>query len=175
MSHDINADYDTQEQRMNTATESRVLSHLALIVTLIIGFCFSTQASAQAAGDKTTVAQISQQTQDLLKSLKAYSVEQRDEALQQAKAALDNLDERIDQLETGIVNDWDKMDAVRREQSRLSLKAMRDQRMHVAEWYGSLKQSSAGAWGQIKTGFSSAYSVLHDTWQKTEKEFSSDE
>ncbi len=160
---------------MSIATGSRVLSHLALVITLIVGLCFSAQASAQAADDKTTVAQISQQTQDLLKSLKAYSIEQRDEAMQKTKAALDNLDERIHQLETGIANNWDEMDAARREQSRLSLTAMRDQRVQVAEWYGSMKHSSAGAWGQMKTGFSSAYSALHDAWQKAEKEFSSDE
>lgn len=50
------------------------------------------------------------------------------------------------------------------EQSRLTLKSLRDQRTQVAEWYGSLKSSSAGAWEQMKTGFSSANSALHDAW-----------
>lgn len=158
---------------MKIGTRFDALSRLASIMMLVVGLCFISQVYAQTAGEKSTAAEINQQTQALLKSLKAYTVEQRDEAVQKTKEALDNLDNRINQLETDTANNWEKMSQAAREQSRHSLKSLRDQRIQVAEWYGSLKNSSVGAWDHMKTGFSSAYSALHDAWEEAEKEFSS--
>lgn len=123
--------------------------------------------------DKTTAKEVKQEMQDLLKALKGYAADQRDEAIQKTKTALDDLDNRIDALETRIDNNWDQMNKAAREKARADLKALRKQRTKVAEWYGSLKSSSAGAWEQIKKGFSDAYKELSDAWKKAEKEFDS--
>lgn len=159
-------------EKMKVGTTIPTVSRLASIMMLIAGICLVPYDYARAAADKTTVTEINQQAQELLTSLKDYTVDQRDEAIQKTKAVLDNLDNRINHLEAGIVGNWDKMDQAARKQSRLRLKALRDQRTRVAEWYGSLKSSSADAWKQMKTGFASAYTDLHDAWQKAEKEFS---
>jgi hypothetical protein len=163
---------DTAEPKMKTGSRFNATFPLALILILIAGLCLIPQGYARAAADNTTVAEINQQTRELLKSLKDYTVGQRDEAIQKTKAALDNLDNRINLLEADIVENWDNMDRAAREQSRVSMKALRDQRNQVAEWYGSMKSSSSGAWEQMKSGFSSAYSALHGAWQKAENEFS---
>jgi len=56
----------------------------------------------------------------LFQALKAYTADQRDEAIQKTKAALDNVDKRIDALGTHIDNKWDKMDKAAREKARAS-------------------------------------------------------
>lgn len=73
-----------------------------------------------------------------------------------------------------MLEQWDDMDQAAREQARASLQALREQRTRVAEWYGSMKSSSAGAWGHIKQGFSKAYQALHEAWEQSEREFHAD-
>ncbi len=123
--------------------------------------------------DKTSIEDVQQKTDELLHTLTSYTAEQRDEAMQKTKAALDSMDKRIDAMEAQMYNNWDKMDKAAREKSQASLKALRQQRTKVAEWYGSMKNSSVGAWGHMKEGFSDAYKSLHEAWEKSEKEFSS--
>lgn len=128
---------------------------------------------AETARGKASIEEVKKETQDLIQAVKGYTAEQRYEAIQKTKAALDNLDKRIDALETRIDTDWDKLDNAAREKARASLRVLRKQRTQAAEWYGSLKNSSADAWGHIKKGFSDAYKALYDAWEKSEKEFGS--
>ncbi len=87
---------------------------------------------------------------------------------------MESMGTRIEALQDRIDKNWDQMDQTAREKARNSLKALQRQRLQVSEWYGSLKSSTAGAWGEIKTGLSSAYTDLHDAWEKAEKEYSSE-
>lgn len=130
---------------------------------------------AGTSNGKTSIEEIQKETNDLIQTLKAYTSDQRREATQKTKAALDNLDKRMDALETRIDKKWDKMDKAARGKAQASLKELRKQRVKVAEWYGSLKSSSADAWEQMKKGFSDAYRTLQDAWEKSDKEFGTDE
>jgi len=134
----------------------------------ITPLCF---AETETPANKTSMEDIKQQTQELLQSLKTYTAAQRDEAVQKTKEALFNLDTRIDELEKNIDCHWDKMDDAAREKATVTLRALRKQRIQAAEWFGSMKNSSADAWERMKKGFSDAYKDLDDTWQKAEKEF----
>jgi len=125
---------------------------------------------AETARDDTSIEDVKRETKELLQTLKAYSVEQRDEALQKTKTALDHLDKRIEALEARIDRDWDKMDTAAREKARANRKALRERRAQVAEWYGKLKGSSVDAWEHVKKGFSDAYRELSDAWEASEKE-----
>ena len=127
----------------------------------------------ETSSDKTSIEEVRQETQDLIQTLKAYSADQRDEAIKKSKSALDNLDKRIDALEARIDNNWDNMNKAAREKARANLKALRKQRIKVAEWYGGLKSSSVDAWEHMKKGFSDAYEAFSDAWEKAEKEFGS--
>jgi len=125
---------------------------------------------AETSSADTSIEDVKRETGELLQTLKAYSVEQRDEAIQKTKTALDHLDERIEALETRIDRNWDKMDTAAREKARANLKALREQRVRVAEWYGKLKGSSVDTWERMKKGFSDAYRALSDAWEASEKE-----
>jgi len=144
------------------------------VVLLITMLGFTPLSYAETSADKTSIKEIKQETQELIQALKAYSADQRDEAIQKSKAALNSLDKRIDALETRVDNNWDKMNKTAREKARASLKSLHQQRIQVAEWYGSLKNSSDDAWKHMKKGFSNTYGVINDAWEKAEKEFESD-
>jgi len=130
--------------------------------------------NVMASNDKTSIEDVKKETSELMETLKAYTADKRDEALEASKAAMDRLDERINTLEARVDNNWDDMNQAVRDNARASLKALRKERTDVAEWYGSMKTSSAGAWEEMKTGFSDAYSELAKAWEKAEAEFSSE-
>ena len=136
------------------------------MVVLITMLGIAPLSVAGTSSDRTSIKNVKQETQELMQALKAYTAEQRDEAIQKTKAAIDNLDTRID-------SKWDEMDKAARENARASLKALRKQRNKVSEWCGSMKTSSADTWGHVKNGFSNAYSALSDAWEKSISEFGS--
>jgi TolA-binding protein len=143
------------------------------IFLLITLFGIAPLSHAETSSEKTSIEEVKQETQDLIQTIKAYTADQRDEAIQKTKSALENLDKRIDSLETRIVNNWDNMNKAAREKARAKLKDLRKQRIKVAEWYGGLKSSSVDAWEHMKKGFSDAYEAFSDAWEKAEKEFDS--
>ncbi len=144
------------------------------ILMLIVGLGIAPACYAETSNEKTSINEIKQASQDLIETLESYSAERRDEAIEKAKAALDKMDKRIDVLEQDVDANWGKMDKAAREKARASLKALRKQRTEVAEWYGSLKSSSADAWGRAKNGFTSAYKAFHDSWEQSEKNSAAD-
>ncbi len=149
----------------------RKKNHFASIMMLLALLGITPTAFAKTASDAASMEEVKKNTKDLIKTLKSYTADQRDEAVEKTKTALDRLDKRIDTLEKQIDQDWDKMSKTTREKTRATLKALRKQRNEVAEWTGRLKNSSADAWDQMKKGFSDAYDTFHTTWEKTEKEF----
>lgn len=120
--------------------------------------------AAEAPGGKTTA-------KDVARTIKDYTVTQRDEAIKNAKAALDDVDARIRGMERKLDNEWDKMDQAARKKAREALAALRRDRNEVAEWYGGLKHSSAESWEQVKAGFVKSYEVLRESFAKARKEF----
>lgn len=145
--------------------------HWACVLLLLPILSTAALCEPETSGQTTSLEQVKQESQDLMRALKAYTADQKDAAIRQSSATLNSLDKRIDALETSIGNRWDKMDNSAREKARASLKYLRKQRIQAAESYGSLKSSSAGAWGHMKKGFSNAYMALHDAWEKSEQEF----
>jgi len=143
----------------------------AVMVVLVALLGTPSLCYAETTADKTSAAEVKQEARELLQALKSYTVEQREEALRNTSAALANLDRQIEALERRIDKDWDNLDQVAREKARASLKELHRQRTQVAERYGSLKSSSDEAWGHVKKGFSEAFSVLQEAWQKSEEEF----
>lgn len=151
------------------------MKHVKMSCYLVIAMlAIALPCHAASSEEETSIKEVKQETRDLIQALGAYSADQRDEAVQRVKTALNNLDERIDALEKRIDNNWDQMNKAAREKARADVKALRKQRNEVAEWYGSLKTSSAGAWEHTKKGFSDAYKALGDAWQKSKKEFGGD-
>ncbi len=147
-----------------------------LIVSMIavMVFCFMPIVQAQSGNDTVTAQDVKKETKELINTLQQYTVEQRDQAVKEADQALKKVDSRMDALESRVDNEWDQMTQAAREKARANLKALRQQRNELAEWYGSFKNSSAGAWEQMKKGFSDAYQAMSDSWEKAKSEFDTD-
>ena len=127
--------------------------------------------AAEPPSNKTTAKDLSRKAGETGRAMKDYTVAQRDEAIKQAKAALDDVDGRIRRMERKLDTEWDKMDQAARRRSRAALNALRRERGELAEWYGGLKHSSAESWDQVKAGFVKSYEVLRQSFAKARKEF----
>lgn len=130
--------------------------------------------AAQATDDAPSAAEVRQKLGSAADAIKRYSADKRDEAAQKAKVALDLLDRRMDALETEIDRNWERMDAAARARSREAMRALQDERVEVAEWYGSLKSSTASAWEETRQGFVRAYQSLQRDWENAERQQADD-
>jgi small-conductance mechanosensitive channel len=144
--------------------------NLALIVALIVAIA-SVSSAAQQSAQKPTAKEIKKKTAEAADAIKNYSVDQRDEALKKAKAVLDDLDTRIDGLESRLNEKWDRMDQSARKKATATLAGLRKQRNGISQWYGELKRSSGNAWEDVKKGFLKSYQELRDTFDKVRSEF----
>lgn len=148
--------------------KSIIYAFMLIGILGVTPFCY-----AQTENADTSIEDVKKETKDLLQTIGSYTADKRDVAVQKAKEGLDRVDKRIDALEVRIDKNWDKMNEDARKEARENLRALRKQRNQVAEWYGSMKTSSADAWDHMKKGFSDAYKALENAWEKSEKEFSS--
>lgn len=148
----------------------QIKSHIcALMLFGILGvtpLCY-----AQTENPNTSIGEVKKETQDFLHIIGSYTADKRDEAVQKAQEGLYKLEKRIDALEARIDNNWNKMNEATRNETRENLRALRKQQNQLTEWYGGMKTSSADGWDHMKKGFSDAYQVLEDAWEKSEKEF----
>ena len=126
--------------------------------------------AADSPGGKATARDVSRKAGETGRAIKDYTLAQRDEAVRQAKAALDDADTRIRRMERKLDHEWDGMDQAARRKSRAALNALRRERGELAEWYGGLKHSSAESWEQVKAGFVKSYEVLRKSFAKARKE-----
>lgn len=143
-----------------------------LIVALIGIFTAMPAFSAdRPSGERVSKKEVGQEVKEAVEAIKAYSADQKDEAVKKGKAVLDNLDVRIEQMESKIKKEWDQMGDSARNTAKTSLEGIKRQREKVAEWYGSLKQSSAGAWENTKKGFLESYQAVHESFDKVADKF----
>jgi len=153
---------------MKTRTFAFSVQALAL-GTLLAASPFS--LAAEPSGSKSTAKDIAKKADETGQAIKNYTVAQRDEAIKNAKAALDDADRRIDRMERKLDSEWERMDQGARKRARATLDALRRERNEAAEWYGGLKHSSAESWEQVKTGFVKSYEVLKESFAKARKGF----
>jgi len=131
------------------------------------GLAFAgTAEPKEASGDQTR-----KEFSETLQVIKDFAAEQREEAVKQAKIALEEIDAAIENLEERFDRNWDQMDQAARKKSRDTLKSLKKQRNELSEWYGGLKHSSAKAWGHVKSGLLKSYQSLKEAFREAEKEF----
>ncbi|NVK42819.1 MAG: hypothetical protein HWE39_16370 [Oceanospirillaceae bacterium] len=157
-------------------TKSVLATLLAILLSATALF-----AQADAHGDETasqsapSLQDVQQEAKAFLQTLRAYSADQKDEAVESSGRALEELDQRIEKFEAWIAAQWDEMDQATRDEAQETLREMRRQRIELAEWYGSMKGSSADAWDHMKQGFSDAYGAMQKAWEKSVQEYQTED
>ena len=133
------------------------------IVTVLstIGFILALSVTQLPAG-QTSAKEVKSEVADTAEAIKAYTIDQRDQAIAKMESILKDFDDRIDKLETKIDGNWDQVTSAACREARITLRELRKQRNEVSEWSGGLKHSSADA-----------YDALADAWNQAEKEFDS--
>src|SRR2546423_12874171 len=101
--------------------------------------------AADTPGGKATAKDVSRKAGETGRAIKGYTVAQRDEAVTQAKAALDDVEGRIRRMERKLGGEWDEMDEAARKKSRAALDALRREPGEPAEWYGWFNNMTAEA------------------------------
>ena len=147
---------------------------LILTMVAVMTLCFIPIVNAQSGNSTVTARDVKKETKKLINSLQQYTFNQRKKALKEVDQALKKLDERIDELQSRVDSNWDNMTQAARQKAKTNLKALRQQRNELAEWYGNLKNSSADAWGEMKKGFSDAYQAMSNAWKKAKQEYDTD-
>jgi small-conductance mechanosensitive channel len=142
-----------------------------LVSALALGASLTASRLSLAADApaKATAKDVSARADEAARAVREYTVQQRDEAVKQAKAALDDLDARIRRMETKIDREWDGMDEAARKKARTALDALHRERNEAAEWYGGLRHGSAEAWDQVKDGFVKSYERLKKSFVTARK------
>jgi len=155
---------------MSRLKKSTIL--MAMVAALILMFSAHLMASEKEKSPSTSAEDVKKETAEAMQAIKKYSYDQRDKAVKEMKAAMDNLDTRIDNMQSRMEENWDKMSQASREKASKTLKTLRKKRNDLSEWYGGLKHSSAKAWNHVKDGFASGYESLAESFEKAQGEFS---
>ena len=150
------------------STAASMLIAAVIILVAVVSF-----AGQENQDNKTTSKDVKQETKEAIQAIKNYSFEQRDKAVREVKVVLEDLDGRIDRMQSRVEKKWNEMDQSSREQVGNILKALREKRNKLSEWYGGLQHSSAGAWTHVKEGFIEGYESVASAFDKAEDEFSS--
>lgn len=145
-----------------------VLGVLSAMLFIALPITFSRRLSSGRAARR--VKYHAAKTAEALRDLTA---EQRDEALGRARATMDQLDEKIDDLQQKMYEGWDLMDKSAREKTVKTIDNLNKERNQVAEWYGAMMHSSSQAWGDVKDGFIKSFENLRASFQQAQSEFSS--
>lgn len=140
-------------------------------IAIAIALALSVAAAPLSAEEQSASTQLKKELGEAGEAIKNYSVEQRDEAVNNARQALDQMDARINRLAADIDGKWEQLDATARKKAYESMDRLRKERNDAAEWMGALKHGSKEAWGEAKNGFSRSYDALVNSLSRAREEF----
>src|SRR6266851_2905615 len=112
-------------EKMKTRTIAYSVRALALGILLAAS---PWSFAAELPGSKSTAKDIAKKADETSQVIKNYTVAQRDEAIRNAKAALDDADRRINRMERKLDSEWGRMDQAARKRARATLDALRRER-----------------------------------------------
>lgn len=106
-----------------------------------------------------------------LEALREVSAQRRDEAVDTARRAAEDLDRQMETLQRQMDEGWDRMSEVAQARSRASMADLRQRRNALAEWLGGMRHGSGAAWNEIRSGFVNSYEELAEAMRKARAEF----
>lgn len=155
-----------------------LLSCRGLLAAAVI-FCAPLPALAQneqnekpVAADPaaTTAGDVRAEVTQAMEAIASYSGQERDQALAEARKALDSIDAEIARREESLRDRWAAMSDGARTEARTRLQELRAARDALGERYGALQAGTADAWQELRAGFSGAWTAFSDAWTAAETE-----
>lgn len=127
-------------------------------------------ATAQGTDAVTSAEDVRAEISQAMDAIAAYSEQQGEQAVTEARAALDRLDAEIEAREQALRESWAEMSEAARETARAQLQDLREARNRLGERFGALQAGTASAWDELKAGFADAWDAFSEVWSDTEGE-----
>jgi len=147
---------------------------LAAPVALLALSAVAQDTDAQDTDALTTAAEVRAEISEAMDAIAAYSEQERDQALTQAREALNRLDAEIERREQALRENWAEMSEQARETARGTLQDLREARNELGERYGALEAGASNAWDELKAGFSDAWNELDEAWTAADEDTAAD-
>ncbi len=125
------------------------------------------QPATAAEPTTTTAADVSRQTGEAWNSIKAYSVDKKDEAVAYGKRLLKDTDAKIAELEAKA----SKASGDAKARYEKEIKDLKVTRANAAAKLEKMEKASGGAWNDAKQGFADAYKDLQNAYAKAVDKF----
>jgi TolA-binding protein len=136
---------------------------LALCAALVLAGCSQEPEPADADD-------VQREARELAETLRSYSAEQKDQALEDAERALSELNAEVERLQGRMEERWSELDREARQRLEENLDQLEEEQALLAERYEALIGASGDAWARVREGFMAAYQDLRDAWRETERE-----
>lgn len=147
------------------------LRSMAVVISLLLAATLAQASSPMKQDDTVKLAEVNKEMDEALRTIKAYTIDKKNEAMAEAKKVLDRMDSRIDELENQSSEKWQRMSKNSQEQRQETLRELRKKRNEIAEWYGGMRQSSMQAWDEVKEGFAKSYHALREAYDQAAEKF----
>lgn len=137
----------------------------ATAVTMLL---LAAPSSAEASDGPTTSDEVRQEVSEAMDAIADYSAQQKDQALTEAREALDQIDAEIGRQEQVLRENWEDMSESARAAASERLADLRAARNELGERYGALSTGTQEAWDELNSGFSDAWQAFSDAWGDSE-------
>lgn len=141
---------------------TRILAGTVLALALVLALPLAAQ-EAQDPGP-LSAEEIQSDFDEAFETIRAYSEDQRDEAVAAMRETLSEIDTEIDRLQQQARENWADMSDATQEQTRETLNALSDRRNELSEAFGAMQEGSRSAWDEVQTGVANAWSEVRKAW-----------
>lgn len=146
------------------------MTPMTMLRAVAIAALFALPAAAQETGDMTTSDEVRAEISEAMDAIAAYSAQESEQAREDARDALTRLDAEIERRENALRENWAEMTDEARDTARARMADLRQARNRLGERYGALETGTSGAWDELKTGFSDAWTAFSDAWTAADED-----
>lgn len=123
-----------------------------------------------AANAQTSFDDIKRDSEALVADIGDYAHDRSDALVEASREALRELDDSVQDVNARVRENWNEMSDSARAKAERELEDLHERRLAVAEHLGALERSSAGAWSDVRTGFTNAFDDLVTSWEQAKRE-----
>ncbi|HMB12393.1 MAG TPA: hypothetical protein VKN37_00170 [Roseovarius sp.] len=144
----------------------RILTASMLALSLVLALPLAAQEASKETreSDRVTAEDIQAEFDEAFETIRAYSEDQRNEAVAAMRETLAQIDAEIAKLEQRARENWAEMSDATQEQTRETLEALRDRRNELSEAFGAMQEGGSSAWDELQDGVANAWSEVKGAW-----------
>lgn len=105
------------------------------------------------------------QMEESMEDIREYSVEQKNEAMQVARHALDDLHQQMTLLQADIDSQWQELSQDARLQKQEALSALKQEQKELEASYQSMQEAGKENWDAAKQQFHESWAAAKQNWR----------